>query len=197
MKFLLSIQIPYTNERLNDFKALCKRIDLQRADYNDVELLWDGTDKHMTIGEKRELLYQKSNGLFSWQIDSDDDISPDAIKLIRDAIKSNPEVDCITFKEKCLINGQYKTSNHSLTYSQWMDNSDGYDFIRSPFYKDVIRTDIAQSVPFPKIRYNEDEQWSMALFPHLHTEIHIDEELYYYIYNETNHIERYGLDREA
>ena len=64
-----------------------------------------------------------------------------------------------------------------------------------PFYKDVIRTDIAQSVPIPHIRYNEDEQQSMALKPFLTDEIHIDEELYYYIYEpKDTHEERYGFD---
>jgi hypothetical protein len=47
----------------------------------------------------------------------------------------------------------------------------------------VIKTEIARSVPFPPIRWNEDEQWAAALKPHLKTEIHIDEELYYYIHN--------------
>lgn len=193
---LLTIQIPYTEERQNDFWALCKTIDKQRADIRDiVELQWDGTGKEMTIGEKREKLHQRANGKFVWQIDSDDSISDGAIAKIIEAIKSNPEVSCITFRESCMMNGVYKRSNHSLMYSQWMDNSDGYDYVRSPFYKDAIRTDIAKSVPFPHIRYNEDEQWAIALYPHLKDEIHIDEELYFYIYNETNHEQRYGFDR--
>ncbi len=157
------------------------------------ELITCKDNKELTIGEKREMLYNKANGLYSWQIDDDDSISDNAIQLILNAIKSNPEVSCITFREKCMMNGEYKSSNHSLKYSQWMDNQDGFSYVRSPFYKDVIRTDIAKTVPFPPIRYNEDEQWSMALYPHLKTEIHIDEELYYYQYTETNHNERYGI----
>ena len=75
-----------------------------------------------------------------------------------------------------------------------MDNFDGYSYVRCPFYKDVIRTDIAKSVPFPRIRYNEDEQWSMAIKPLLTNEIHIDEELYYYNYEpKDSHAERYGI----
>jgi len=162
---------------------------------NLIELIWCIDDKAITIGEKRERLYKYSSGLYSWQIDDDDDIADNAIELILNAIKSNPEIPCITFREKCMINGVYKSSNHSIRYSQWIDNQDGFDYVRSPFYKDVIRTDIAKSVPFPKIRYNEDEQWSKALYPLLTDEIHIDKELYHYIYNETNHNERYGLDR--
>lgn len=152
-------------------------------------------DKSITIGEKRERLYREATGLYFWMIDDDDDMAESAIEIILKAIKSNPEMPCITFMEKCMINGTYKSSNHSIRYHQWMDNSDGYDYVRSPFYKDVIRADIAKSVPFPHIRWNEDEQWSYAIRHLLTDEIHIDQELYHYIYNETNHIERYGLDK--
>lgn len=161
-----------------------------------VETIIYKDDKKISIGEKRERLYSLANGTYSFMIDDDDSIAPNAIELILNAIKNNPEIPCITFREKCMMNGIYKSSNHSIRYSQWMDNQDGFDYVRSPFYKDVIRTDIARSVPFPHIRYNEDEQWSKALKPFLTDEIHIDEELYHYIYNETNHNERYGLDRE-
>lgn len=162
---------------------------------NDIEIIYLKDNKEMTIGEKREKLYQKATGLYSIQVDDDDDISDNAIQLILEAIKSNPEIPCITFREKCMMNGEYKSSNHSIKYEKWQDNFDGYDYVRCPFYKDVIRTDIAKSVPFPHIRYNEDEQWSMVIKPLLTNEIHIEEELYYYIYNETPHNERYGLNK--
>ena len=151
-------------------------------------------DKTKTIGEKREDLYKESNNLFSWQIDDDDDIAPNAIQLILEAIRSNPKIPCITFKERCMMNGDYKSSNHSIRYEKWQDNFDGYDYVRCPFYKDVIRTDIAKQVPFNRVRWNEDEQQSMALKPFLTDEIHIDEELYYYIYEpKDTHSERYGI----
>ena len=197
---LLSILIPTVVGREKQYKHLLNRIMKAENGFailsgrvEDIKLC---DNKEMTIGEKRERLYQMANGLYSWQIDDDDDIADNAIELILNAIKSNPEIPCITFREKCMMNGVYKSSNHSIRYSQWMDNQDGFDYVRSPFYKDVIRTDIAKSVPFPHIRYNEDEQWSKALKPFLTDEIHINEELYHYIYNETNHNERYGLDRE-
>ena len=162
----------------------------------EVELISCYDEKQLTIGEKRELMYKEANGIFSFQIDDDDDIADDAIELILKAIKENPDVDCVTFRERCIMNGNYKSSNHSLKYEKWQDNFDGFDYVRCPFYKDVIRTDIAKLVPFPFIRYNEDEQWSMAIRPHLKTEHHIDKELYYYIYEpKETHEERYGYDR--
>ena len=207
---LLSVLIPTVVGREKQFSELLSKL-AQMGEFhngtmgvdliidgisnNEVEVLSLKDNKEITIGEKRENLYKLANGLYSWQIDDDDLIAPNAIELILNAIKNNPEAPCITFREKCMMNGVYKSSNHSIRYSQWMDNQDGFDYVRSPFYKDVIRTDIARSVPFPHIRYNEDEQWSKALYPLLTDEIHIDEELYHYIYNETNHNERYGLDK--
>lgn len=210
----LSILIPSTPDRKEDLQKLLECIDKQeyvrKVDMYDVDGLkceryWDilcpievlvfEDAKIMTIGEKRELLYKHAKGTHSIQVDSDDLLAPNAIQLILEAIRSNPEIPVITFRERCMINGEYKSSNHSIKYEKWQDNFDGYSFVRCPFYKDVIRTDIAKSVPFNRVRWNEDEQQSMALKPLLTDEIHIDKELYYYIYNETNPTERYGLDK--
>lgn len=212
-KPLLSILIPTVVGREDSLNGLLNEVTRQLPDwYGDgevekgvnmfgfdsgsVEIICCKDSKEMTIGEKRERLYAMANGLYSLQIDDDDLISDDAIGLILEAIKSNPEIPCITFREKCLINGDYFSSNHSIKYDKWHDNYDGYSYVRTPFYKDVIRTNLAQSVPFEKIRWNEDERWSYAIQPLLIDEIHIDEELYYYIHNSTDTKERYGFDRD-
>ncbi len=188
---LLSILIPTVVGREEQFYSLMDKL-VPHTKY--IHIATHKDNKEITIGEKREQLYKRANGLYSWMIDDDDDIADNAIQLILEAIKSNPEVPCITFREKCMINGEYKSSNHSIKYHQWMDKQDGYDYVRSPFYKDVIRTGLAQSIPFQRLRYNEDEQWSYAIKHLLTDEIHIDQELYYYIYNETPHKERYGIE---
>lgn len=163
--------------------------------FDDIEVVVDIDNKETPIGRKRETLYKISKCRFSWMIDDDDSISGRAIEKIIASIKSNPAISCITFREKCLINGEYKSSNHSIKYDDWHDNFDGFDFVRTPFYKDVIRTDIAKSVPFEHIRWGEDHAWSKAVKPLLIDEIHIDEEIYHYIHNSTDPTERYGLDK--
>lgn len=156
-------------------------------------------NKELTIGEKREELYKKSTTPYSFMVDDDDDISEDAIDLILEAIKNNPDVDCVTFQEHCLMYGKHFKSNHSLSYSGWYGDGshvlhDGFSFHRSPFYKDVIKTSIAQSVPFHHIRYGEDVLFSKDLYKHLKTEVHIDKDLYFYIYDpKDSHQERYGI----
>lgn len=205
---LLSILIPtvYGREEL-----LIKLIQKIKQKHSWVEIETDGgnhygicyslpisflilkDDKSKTIGEKREDLYKKSFGIFSWQIDDDDDIADNAIQLILEAIKSNPEVDCITFEEYVNIDGVEQRSNHSLQYADWANNQDGYDYVRTPFMKSVIKTEIAKSVPIPHIRFGEDHQWAQVLKPHLKTEIHISEQLYRYIHISSPHNERYGI----
>ena len=199
MQPLLTILIPTVVGREAEFDKLKGDIDLQctiLGGYDEVEILSLKDNKEITIGEKRERLYSMANGLFSWMIDDDDSISPDAIQTILSVIQDNPNIPCITFRENCTMNGEYKSSNHSIKYEKWADNFDGYDYVRCPFYKDVIRTDIAKSVPFEYVRYNEDEKFSMAIKPLLTDEAHIDKEIYFYIYEpKDTHEERYGLSK--
>lgn len=196
---ILSILIPTTVGREHQFGLLKNRIDSQVHGLDDmgcVEVIYLKDNKEMPIGEKRSALYQMANGLFSWQIDDDDDIADGAVEIILESIRKNPDVDCITFEEYCLINGVEYRSNHSLIYDDWADGFGGYDFVRTPFYKDVIKTSIAKSVPFEKIRWGEDHAFARALRPHLKTEIHIPEQLYKYIHVSSDPIERYGLDKQ-
>jgi len=158
----------------------------------NIHFMYYRDNKELTIGEKRERMYARSRGLYSWQIDDDDSIDGRAIEKILAIIRAE-KPDCITFKELCTINGKEFTSNHSLKYDDWGENQDGYDYVRTPYFKDVIRTDIAQTVPVPRIRYGEDHAWARALKPHLLTEHHIDEFIYFYNHNSTPHEQRYGI----
>lgn len=195
---LLSILIPTVVGREEQFEILYTKLYNQamvamNVYGQDIEFIVEKDNKEISIGLKRNKLYSQANGVFSFMPDDDDDVSDDAIEKM--VINLSPDIDCLTYREKCLINGEYKRSNHSLIYTKWQDNFDGYDYTRSPFYKDVIKTEIAKSVPFKDLRWNEDEQWSYDLIPHLKNERHLDEEIYIYIYNETNPTERYGLDK--
>lgn len=202
-KTLLTIQIPYTEERIPDYNRLMSEFkgQVKENGYEDlVEFQDDKTGKEMTIGEKREKLYARANGLFVVQWDSDDWIHPNGIKLIIEAIKSNPEVDCITYEESVDLDGRLYKSNHSVSYNGWYGDGshllhDGFHYHRFPFMKNPIKTAIAQSVPVPHIRFAEDNQWSDALRGIIKTEIHIPEQIYWYIYRATNPEERYGFNR--
>ena len=201
---LLSILIPTITSRQKEFDILTSNIyaELRKDGFIDeVEIKSICDNRMMTIGEKRELLYKEANGVYSIQLDDDDQLSRDAVGLILKAIKENQDVDCVTFEERCQMNGQLYCANHSLRYDDWEGDGsrllpDGYHFHRTPFYKDVIKTSIAQSVPFQYIRFEEDHAWSRDLKPHLKTEVHIPKQLYYYIHEHNQTFEeRYGFNQ--
>lgn len=211
---LLSILIPTVDGReeqcqrlLNKIKGYAVWVEAKILEHDckwhcgymhdgSVEFMICKDDKTMTIGEKRERMYKEATGSYSWQIDDDDDISDFAINWILDAAQRG--YDCITFQEHCMINGVQYKSNHSLDYGDWEGDgqrllADGFHFHRTPFMKSVIKTEIAKSVPIPHIRFGEDHQWAQALKPHLKTEVHIPEDIYFYQHTSTPHNERYGI----
>ena len=217
-KPLLSLLIPTTKGRYDQWHNLISKIfklsglkrevgkvvgidnyfmNYWRSDC-EVELISCYDEKQLTIGEKRELMYKEANGIFSFQIDDDDDIADDAIELILKAIKENPDVDCVTFEERVRLDGVEFKSNHSLSYFSWEGDgtkelSDGFHFWRTPFFKSVIKTEIAKSVPIPHCRWGEDNMWADELRKVLKTEYHINKQLYYYDYIQSPHNERYGI----
>lgn len=202
MKPLLTIAIPYTVERLSEYNTLATEIGRQIEKYaipGEVELISDDTGKHQTIGEKRNNLYQRAKGKYVWQIDSDDEISDNAIDSIL-AVIDREEPDCITFEEYINMDGKELKSNFSLQYHDWegeghVEFADGFHFHRTPFFKTVIKTEIAKKVPVPRLRWAEDHEWSRLLKTHLKTEHHINEQIYRYIHKSSNPTERYGLDQ--
>lgn len=216
----LSILIPSTPDRKEDLQKLLECIDKQeyvrKVDMYDVDGLkceryWDilcpievlvfEDAKIMTIGEKRELLYKHAKGTHSIQVDSDDLLAPNAIQLILEAIRSNPDVDVISFEEFIDIDGKIMKSNHHGKYIIWEGDGnslfdDGYHFHRTPFFKSVIRTALAKSVSIPHVRFGEDHRFADNLLPRIKTETHINQELYKYIHRSSNHETRYGFDKD-
>lgn len=217
---LLSILIPTVVGRENQVEKLLKKIksvypwkevkvnggncdyDLHLGECLGLPICFSvhKDDKYKTIGQKREEMYNQSIGLYSWQIDDDDDISDDAIERILGVITVANNIDCITFQEHINIDGRIEKSNHSLEYGDWEGEGgkelwDGFHYHRTPFMKSVIKTDIARSVPIPHIRFGEDHQWAQALKTHLKTEVHIPKNIYFYQHISTPFTERYGFDK--
>jgi len=200
---LLSILIPTITSRQKEFDVLTSNIyaELNKDGFIDeVEIKSICDNRMMTIGEKRELLYKEANGVYSIQLDDDDQLSRDAVGLILKAIKENPDVDCVTFEEYVNIDGKEYKSNHSNEYADWEGDGssllyDGFHFHRTVYFKDVIKTELAKSVPVPRLRWAEDHEYSKLLKPLIRTEFHISEQLYKYIHISSDPKERYGLDK--
>jgi quinol monooxygenase YgiN len=197
---LLTIAFPTTQEREKQFKEFVFALERQIAELElvngEVEIIYDKTGKEMPVGKKRDLLYKRAKGLYTFMPDDDDSVATDFIKRVIEGIRTNP--DCITYFEHVDIDGNISKSNHSILYSGWHDNPtwpEGFKYARTPYFKDVIKTEVAQMVQVPELRWNEDEQWANALHPHLKNEFHIDEYMYFYKTISENPTEKYGLDK--
>lgn len=213
---LLSILIPTVVGREEKLKKLLSSLSgnishdsleevMQHKQYElifmitqDVEVIIICDDKNMTVGEKRNKLYRMANGAYSFMPDDDDSVAGDFINKVLTAIQSSP--DCVTYWEHCTIDNNIYKSRHSIEYPSWYGDGsrllhDGFHYHRNCYFKDVIKTSIAQQVKVPEIRWNEDEQFAIALAPLLHTENHIPEFMYYYDTKSENPIEKYGLDK--
>lgn len=192
----LSILIPSTYDRGEMTNQLTRYLEFLTQPYaSDIEILVAMDDKTMSIGEKRDRLYASAKGEYAWQIDSDDMVSLNSVDQIM-AVLKNESPDCIGFKERAIMNGKLYTSNHSNKYLDWGENEDGFDFVRTIFMKDVVKTEIAQSVPVLSLRYAEDIDWSRRLKHHLKTEHYINDFIYYYEHESSEFKTRYGFDKD-
>lgn len=193
---LLSILLPTVHERQESFNKLRSFIYCQIGanDLGDeVEVLHLVDNKEMTIGEKRNKLYRMASGIYSVQWDDDDFMHHEALPLIIDELK-NEDCDCVGYKELCIFDGKrVESSNFSIKYGGWADNVDGFNHVRTPFFKTPIKTRLCLQVPVPHSRFGEDHEFAKAIYPLLHKENYIDEFIYTYQHNSTPFSQRYGI----
>lgn len=191
----LSILIPTVIERAEQFHKLRTFLLRQIIDFeleDKVEIIFKQDNKEISVGKKRDLLYGEANGEYSWMIDDDDTVHYQAIPLIID--KLNGIVDCVGFKELCIFDGKrVESSNFSLQYGGWADNEDGFNHVRTPFFKTPIKTALCKHVGVIDNRFGEDHDFAIRIKPYLKTEAYIDEFLYIYRHNSSPHNQRYGI----
>lgn len=198
-KPLLTIQVPTVIGREKEFEKLRDEIFRQGQEIGafksgELEFMMMKDNKEISIGMKRRLLYQSSNGKYTVQWDDDDGIHKDGIALIINALRKNPDVDCVTYKELCIFDGtRVESSNHSLKYKSWMDNHDGFNHVRTPFCKNVIKTELCRQAIMPDMRFGEDHEFAKSIYPLLKTGTWINEFIYIYQHNSTPHNIRYGV----
>lgn len=191
----LSILIPTVLERAAQFHKLRQFIYRQIIDYeleDRVEIVYLQDNKEVSVGKKRDDLYKLAKGEYSWMIDDDDWLHYQAVPLIVD--KLDGKIDCVGFKELCVFDGKrVESSNFSLQYGGWADNQDGFNHVRTPFFKTPIKTALCTLVGVTDERFGEDHEFARRVHPYLKTEAYIDEFLYIYRHNSSPHNERYGI----
>lgn len=190
---LLSIQIPTITERKEQFEKLYNFI-LKQAEGKSVEVIYECDNKEMSIGVKRQKLLSRSHAEYFVQIDDDDMVADNFVGKVLEALKTRP--DCVGYLEDITWDGKKKVACHSNRFAQWADNVQGYDFVRTPFFKDVIKVSVAQRVGVRDMRFGEDHDFAKRIKPFLRTEVFINEKMYFFTYNSLSKEqanERYGI----
>lgn len=191
----LTICIPTIIGRERQFDTLVASIQAQADDY-DVDILSCCDDKEMSIGAKRDMLYREAKGEYCIQIDDDDHVCDDFLKVAFKYLQDRP--DCVTYLERVTENGIERICCHSNRFKEWGNHVEGYHYVRTPFNKDIIRTDIVQQIGFKDMRYGEDADFSKRLKQSglIKKEAFIDRVMYYYTANSLSaqeHNKRYGI----
>ena len=181
-KFDLTICILTLINRQEQFKQLYEEI--RRQSRNDsVQILGLLDNKSMTVGSKRNSILSLAQGRYVTFIDDDDMISPDYIKDVLEAIKSDTDVIC--FKVKKLINGIYnRTHVYRLNSGPIHRNPrNRKEEFHSPDHLCVWKRSVIKE-GFPDKSLAEDHVWADRMEKHTKTIFNIDKELYIYNYNE-------------
>lgn len=194
----LTICIPTIEERKELFESLYTKVmtQVQAGGYEDIEVIVAKDNKEISIGLKRNQLLMIASGEYVVMIDDDDDIAPDYVSSIMTALESGP--DCVGFRIEC-SGTDGKTADASNRYSDWADNTNGFDYVRTPYQKTPIRTEIALAIGYKDVRFGEDCDFSKRLKKSglIRTESYIDKVLYYYRFKYENPETKYGFNRDG
>lgn len=181
---LLSILIPTIESRKETFLRLHHKLSAQierQALQSEVEVLTMQDDGRLSIGHKRNALLEQASGSFVVFIDDDDDISDDYVRLIAEAVRRQPEIDCIGLKVQITFRGRHpRLMTYSLCHQEFHTENGVY--LRPPQHITPIKRDIAQRYKFADTSYSEDYDWALQMRRDhaLQREYFIDEVLYYY-----------------
>lgn len=161
----LTIGIPSIPERtITHLDLLFKRLENQIGSEKDVEIISLMDNKMMSIGRKKELLFELARGKYTCIIDDDDDVVDDFIPTLRENITSELNVDVICYDQEAVIDGKtwiIKTNlehNKKIPFDQLEldQNGNPRPCLRPPWQWCCWRTDFVKQIKFEPINWGED-----------------------------------------
>jgi len=180
----LSILILTLPTRIDSYATLIKTLNQQVIDnnlINRVQIMSLCDTKEISVGEKRNILLNQSCGRYVCFIDDDDLIAPDYVIKLMNAIQSNSDV--ITF---C---GDYVENTIRTPFSISMIHRGNYNeqnmFYRLPNHLCPVKREIALNSMFTDKNFGEDSDYAERINSFIKNEYHIQEKLYFYMYNES------------
>ena len=158
---------------------------IENLSHMHVQVLVLEDDGEHSVGEKRNLLVQRATGCFACFIDDDDDVSPNYVSIIRDALRDTPDADVVELRGAHYIDGRLdRPFIHSLDHNTYWEDANG--FYRPPNHLNVVRTYIMKKFPFVSQNVLEDYDYAMRMarsgMLQKQARIPESETLYYYYY---------------
>jgi glycosyltransferase involved in cell wall biosynthesis len=178
----LSILILTLPTRIDSYATLIKSLNQQVIEnnlINRVQILTLCDTKEISVGEKRNILLNKSCGRYVCFIDDDDVIAPNYLIKIISALSSNADV--VTF---C---GDYMENSIRTEFSISMVHRGNFNhpnmFYRLPNHLCPVKREIALSCQFTDKNYGEDSDYADKINQYIKNEFHIQDKLYFYMYD--------------
>ncbi|MCM3750332.1 glycosyltransferase family 2 protein [Paenibacillus pasadenensis] len=174
---LLSVLIPSLPERSASLAAVLEELQAQLLG-QPVELLVLSDNRKRTTGAKRNSLLQQAKGRFVVFADDDDRLSHDYVAKLVEAIRREPDSDCIVFDVMVYSGGQpFRLCKYGTEYEYGMDYNYYY---RKPNHLMAYRKEIALKHPFADLSYGEDDEWAARASAEVKRQVRIDAVLYHY-----------------
>jgi hypothetical protein len=192
----LSILICSIKSRANQLNEVLRLL----GTHLEVEILIDVDNKEVSVGVKRQRLLEKSVGKWIVYFDDDDEPYYGYIDKILYGIDNYPDIDCMGIYGDMTTNGiNPKTWIHSMQFKEWRGDGkkkldSGFDYERNIIHFNPVLRSKAIQVGFNDIRFGEDKDYAMRLYPLLSKEYLIATPLFHYKFTTSNnHNDKYGI----
>ena len=189
--FCLTIAIPSIPSRIRmGLQPMMSRLQTQIGNRDDVEILSILDNKSMTIGRKRQALFQLAQGKYACIIDDDDDFSDDFVPSILSVIDSKQNPDVITYEQECDLDGRKVFVIPSISHIEetgivWDQQTNREVIKRKPWHWCCWRASIAKECFFYDTTTAEDGLFADMAKARSKTEVHISKPLVKYIYRQS------------
>lgn len=180
---LLSILTPACWERVEQARALTKKIAAQITPPWAVEHLVLYDNRHRSVGLKRQSLLDSARGKFIAFVDDDDDVSDDYVVSLLHAIAKHPEAEVITFDEAASYNGKPFTVHFEFGAKDQdllLDGPDDQVITRGPWHVCAWRREKIRHCQFLDCNFGEDAAWVKQARQHITRAHHIPRILHHY-----------------
>ena len=182
---LLSILIPTINRHIGCLAVLLRSLNeqIENGGLGKIVEIIVLEGETQTTGAKRNTLLEKATGEYVTYIDADDEVSPDYLKEVLQAIESKPDV--VGFGGWMETNGSNRQNfkiSKDLPYIASKEDNGNTCFLRYNNHLSPCRRSIALQVKFPEKTFGEDYDYATRLKESglIQTEVYIPKQLYFY-----------------